>query len=32
MKILIKEAGGKLPHERPNCKWENNIIIDLKEI
>jgi hypothetical protein len=31
LKILIEEAGGKLTHERPSCKWDN-IKIDLKEI
>jgi hypothetical protein len=32
MKILNEETGGKLQHERPSCKWDNNIKIDLKEI
>ena len=31
-KILIGKPTGKRTLERPRCRWEDNIIMDLKEI
>jgi hypothetical protein len=31
-KILVGKREGKGPHGRPRRRWENNILIDLREI
>jgi hypothetical protein len=31
-KILAREHEGKRLHERPRCRWENNIKMDLRQI
>jgi len=31
-KILVRKPERKRPHERPRCKWDDNIRMDLKEI
>jgi hypothetical protein len=30
-KILVRKTGGKRPLERPRRRWEDNIIMDLRE-
>jgi hypothetical protein len=30
--VLVGKVYGKILHERPLCRWENNIQIDLKDI
>jgi hypothetical protein len=30
--VLVGKPEGKRPLERPGCRWENNIKIDLKEV
>ena len=32
LKTLIGKPTGKRPLARPRCRWENNIIMDLKEM
>jgi hypothetical protein len=29
---IVRKPEGKRPLGRPNCKWDNNIKMDLKEI
>jgi hypothetical protein len=31
-KILVGRPGGKRPLERPGSRWEDNIIMDLREL
>jgi hypothetical protein len=30
--VLIRRPDGKRPLERPKCRWEDNIKIDLQEV
>mgnify|MGYP007063927382 CR=1 FL=1 len=31
-KLLLGKPGGNLPRNRPKIRWEDNIILDLKEV
>jgi hypothetical protein len=31
-RILVGKPGGKIPLERPRCRWEDNIKMDVREI
>jgi hypothetical protein len=31
-KVLVRKPEGEKPLERPSCRWEDNIKVDLKEI
>jgi hypothetical protein len=31
-RVLVGKPEGKRPLERPRCRWEDDIIIDLREI
>jgi len=31
-RVLVQKPDGKRPLERPRCRWENNIKMDLQEV
>jgi hypothetical protein len=31
-RVLVRRREGKRPLERPRCRWEDNIRMDLREI
>jgi hypothetical protein len=30
--LLVGKSEGKIPPERPTCRWENSVKIDVREI
>ena len=31
-RVFVEKHGGRKPLGRPRCRWEDNIIIDLREV
>ena len=31
-RILVGKPEGKRPHERPKCRWQDNIKMDIQEV